>query len=791
MATTDANTKLLAEHLAGRYDRIVNNAPADVSLSNLSSLGSISQTLAGLTPVAAFLYDTRKDSDGGAWRHRCKHLSWYNETLDTAARGTQKEFPSLALIIAQAGNVRIYSLDGDNAEFWMKITGGGSQESNTPILHLNGASKSATSIAMKNGELCVGALITGVTRINFLRDGSRRYRAGGRYDWLGSIVDRDQASVGTLVDSAQGLVDETVHSIDVTVLPDAPIDHETGLPVPTVAVGTDGGTSIIDGPAGVDTVVDYTHSNGTQVDNVILKKDMVVLDDNSYIKGYPLFDADQDFGLKNIIDGNEFFYVPRYSEHSFESFHTSHSSVTINGISFDGKTLGIAHPLRLIYGYMSRIYAEGNTLHAYIDSESNTGWMPPDCKLAALCSTDATSLVDSTLALTILNPNFDNWTAGAPDDWNVLDTPDANNYVEEHVNGLRIVSDDAVAIGIQYGGILTTGKQYVVKVVKSSHVAGLIRLGTVGDYYEIPGSDADGTFYAEFKAETANFRIYRDAGATTDYVIESVEIWEAEPDRSVHQKGLRVVGTITRTPVATGAELVGYGGFLNYLNYLEQPYNSAYDFGSGDFTVCAWIKDTVTNTDFFVDRKDEARTGNEIALIGSVDNFQFKVDTDLANHSLTGTTGNRSSGEWVFVVGVARSGNLYLYINGKENVSMAYTGSVTNTSAILTIGAASNGSSTAGSAEIALVRIGPKALSSDQIAKMYNDEKHMFQENAAVTLRGSSNVVKTIARDEVTGIYHAGTVDARSGFQRLVRVDYTDGDASTILAAHDNIIVEA
>ena len=26
-----------------------------------------------------FVYDTSKDSDGGAWRHRTQHTSWYNE----------------------------------------------------------------------------------------------------------------------------------------------------------------------------------------------------------------------------------------------------------------------------------------------------------------------------------------------------------------------------------------------------------------------------------------------------------------------------------------------------------------------------------------------------------------------------------------------------------------------------------------------------------------------------------------------------------------------------------------
>ena len=52
----------------------------------------------GVTDV--FLYDTSKDSDGGAWRHRTQHLSWYNEPLGTEYRGTRREFPLLQLLFS-------------------------------------------------------------------------------------------------------------------------------------------------------------------------------------------------------------------------------------------------------------------------------------------------------------------------------------------------------------------------------------------------------------------------------------------------------------------------------------------------------------------------------------------------------------------------------------------------------------------------------------------------------------------------------------------------------------------
>ena len=51
-----------------------------------------------------------------------------------------------------------------------------------------------------------------------------------------------------------------------TVLPNAPIDDATGLPVPTIAVATDGGVSVIKDDG---SVVDITASGYTVTDNKI------------------------------------------------------------------------------------------------------------------------------------------------------------------------------------------------------------------------------------------------------------------------------------------------------------------------------------------------------------------------------------------------------------------------------------------------------------------------------------------------------------------------------------------
>ena len=52
---------------------------------------------------------------------------------------------------------------------------------------------------------------------------------------------------------------------------------------------------------------------------------------------------------------------------------------------------------------------------------------------------------------------------------------------------------------------------------------------------------------------------------------------------------MTIHGTVTKSAVATGADLVGYSGF-SASNHLAQPYNSDLDFGSGSYSVVAWFK---------------------------------------------------------------------------------------------------------------------------------------------------------------------------------------------------------
>ncbi|RKZ67811.1 MAG: hypothetical protein DRQ48_09325, partial [Gammaproteobacteria bacterium] len=124
------------------------------------------------TVVDIFIYDTSKDSDGGAWRKRTQGTSWYNETLNTATRGSTKEFPAVALIVAEVNNVTIYDATDSTCPMWIVFNmsgtwdGIGISTSNFTML-FNGANV----VNALNGNVFMGSNSGGgIFAVNFISE---------------------------------------------------------------------------------------------------------------------------------------------------------------------------------------------------------------------------------------------------------------------------------------------------------------------------------------------------------------------------------------------------------------------------------------------------------------------------------------------------------------------------------------------------------------------------------------------------------------------------------------------
>jgi hypothetical protein len=752
------------------------------------------------TAVDVFVYDTRKDSDGGAWRKRTQHTSWYNETLNTSTRGARKEFPSVAVIVAlptAGNNVTIYDGDDPDLPMWMKFT----------LLN-----QDIVSIAAVNGQICLGNKWAansgyggnGLVLFDFAADRSRHGLDNATvpsYDpeRLGVISGSQSATAIWPKTSTNGarfydIVNTSVNDVAMTVLPNAPIDADSGLPVPTIAVATNGGVSIIkdDGK-----VIDITNGQDgsafNYIDNLFFRKDgaLVWVGDSStntaaerfvqVLHNLPTVNTNQgSVEGSSVIDEQ---YGPSHKNGSKLKWATT-AGVKATSDAGENFAVGTSGALHLIK-YNREVEQEGFIAH--ITSDYNTGYMHGDIKLATLSDTDTTSTPEL-----ITNGTFDSdisgWSSGA------------NAVLSHSSSGIA----NAATGYNSYAYInftLTSGKQYIFRADITSDSQGsggspriaVTETASDSTFLGSTTTSGVGSYSVTFTATGAT-RVRLIKGSNTGTTIyDNVSLRLAEPDHSYNNNGLQTFGTVTKTAVATGAELVGYSGF-SANDYLKQ--NLDWTIGTGDFTFSFWVN-PVTGGSYFhaisigTESIGGQSSGNGIVLkLNASDGSPyFYTGAGGASQSTYNAANALSAGTWSQVVCGRKSGVFYIYING----DLAQTGSSNNFSisdTVMTLGRGIGHSEYVGGTKIALVRISKTFPTAEQIAKMYNDEKHLFATNAKATLYGTSDSITALAYDDDTELLHVGTSAGRSVFQGLNRVDNTTDAVGAAISASNGLVAE-
>ena len=417
---------------------LTGNVTGDLTgnLAGISSIAAISSSISD-TAVDVFVYDTRKDFDGGAWRKRTQHTSWYNETLNTATRGSRREFPAVAVIVALDNVLRIYDGDDPDLPMWMVFTGADASNYTGP--HLNIAAGSTLSaVAALNGEIVVtcnsGNYPFGSIQINFLKDRSLiRPDVGGK-ESLTNIVKRNETGSYNTTYPYTALVNKFANDVAMTVLPNAPIDDATGLPVPTIAVATNGGVSVIKDDG---TVVDHIDSAGGESTQVTFTQDGKLAhshDGHTGIRIDSLKSSDFTYGSnKTARHNSEEFYI----NYGLISSGWSGNTPKLNTGSFNsgGQIVPVqdnilAERADTGLNLLARDFPDSpnNNRVAYATTSYNTGWMHGDIKGAFLSDTDTTNVTgggdglitgnDSTFGDTIANLNWSERT-GSGGAWNV------------------------------------------------------------------------------------------------------------------------------------------------------------------------------------------------------------------------------------------------------------------------------------------------------------------------------------------------------------------------------------
>lgn len=794
-STSASNASTSAANAATSATNAATSATASATSATASaaSASAASATLNGVlaaynnttaitgNAVDVFIYDTSNDSDGGAWRKRTQATSWYNETLNTATRGSRKEFPSVAVIVVEASKVTIYDGDTPDLDMWMVFNAVAGV-----VPQFWRAGRFATSIAALNGILSIGIGTDGGAGLAlsfFVADKIGRYSDGGTNDGeLSGVLNRNSTLL-SLDTSYSAIVNSAVNDVAMTVLPNAPIDSTTGLPIPTIAVATDGGVSVIKDDGNV---WDITNSNATYTSahGVHINSDGALFfsqgsSSDQWAYGFNELPSADNVMTINTSTGStkdaDYYYYFRTANGDLHPIGAGNNTLYDKVDALSEDTLGTGAGLSVFKKNLTTP-AKGSV--AYLTSNYNSGYMTGDIKGAWLADTDTTNVVGTGELVT--NGTFDTdttgWTLGT--DWG-YDSANQRVYrIGTTYHNLRLASYSSFVIGVTY----------VITFEKGG-------TGPIG-MYVAPGTIVGvttGNNTHTFTITNSGYPFFFSSSANA--WLDNVSVKLADSDRSVNNKGLVVNGTITKTAVATGAELVGYSGFSSS-NYLEQPYNADLDFGTGDFSIMGWVKIPTTVTSQILNRIDVSLTGGIIDVRTEADGgLRFLIGnsgyTALTYDQCDSGT-NISDNTWHFAAFTRTASSLSYYDNGTINtVSASTPRNVSSTSAITSVGIrADKNTGTVFNGSLALWRISATAPTAAQIKEIYEAEKPLFQENAKCTLNGASDAVQCLAYDDSTELLHVGTSAGRSTFQGLRRVDETSTNTTEISAQGGMIIEE-
>jgi hypothetical protein len=740
-----------------------------------------------VTAVDVFVYDTRKDSDGGAWRKRTQGTSWYNEPLNTSTRGSRKEFPAVAVIVAEYSasptNTRVITIyDGDDPSLpmWMTFIRDGGVGAGVARKMIPGVAD-ARSVTALNGVLSLASSETnrgGAHTVSFLKDSGFHYSGTGLSGTNGASIANRNVSYPSIGDNSKGnVVSNLANDIAMTVLPDAPIDPDTGLPIPTIAVATGGGVSVIkDDGTVVDSLVTANMSNlKFTSDGLFYQKDSGTA--IVYFATFSDITSGDGFGDGLLGQSIGSFAVDVLTRPT-ESAGAGDTIIFGGRVDGTGVKNGVA-----LHDLNNSDYAK--SISSLITSTYNTGWMNGDIKLATLSDTDDTDLVATEL---VTNGTFDTdvsgWSAdsdGSIISWNnsgAIDV-DRNNSgfssgkftAQYSVNGLEI------------------GKDYTISADVLA-LSNYVSLSITNDNYSVIAESQEinttGAINLTFKATTTSAIIGLGArlSLTATATFDNVSVRLAEPDRSVNGNGLQVFGTVQKNPVATGADLVAYSTLGNVNNYLKgaddlidytQDWFVSMWSPTGQFTYSLWDDDNATQVayDQLVSSLFTVGGGN---IFYRSNHYSFDFGSARPKHIAI----KHVSGE-----------GLYFYLDGVLHTSTTST-NTTISSARVYIGRRSydGNPSSGGNCNMSLFRISGTAPTAEQVAKIYRDEKPLFQEGAQATLHGTSDAVTALAYDDSTDLLHVGTSAGRSVFKGLQRVDNTTDAVGTAISASDNFIAE-
>ena len=707
-----------------------------------------------------FLYDTAKDSDGGAWRDKTSEKTWYTETLDTGTRGATRKFPSRAMIVAIAGGgVNIYDMDDSALPLWMKFTQAGTITTGNTITSEFDSAGSIARVYMIQGILYVTHNNNGLKIIDFCSEES--FCIGSlEYKYLGNIEQRNEG-LGWVQYSTKALVAGNWQPREITgkIALNAPIDACSGLCVPTILVATTAGYSVLNNDGTIADITGQTDNSNTRITlNQILGS-----------KG----DSTGQLDVFDTVPSGDVVHSDARSR-IYSEFGTPALGLYATGLTIAAILQLNNNEIILGSGYgivklLEDRESQASGMVNYISAEFQTGWLFGLNQLAVLSSNDDTNLVYANLASDFGDGSTYTEGTGWTDNGDGTATCD----------GSQLGDSDFSSGVVEY--TLEAGKAYVVQIIVTGYGAGNLTPDLF--FGAKPAISANGIYEYYFRAIETPYSESFIFTADLNFVgtIE-VTFSQGDNDRGRRLTNLMVTGSIIKASVATSAELMGYSGY-SAVNYLSQQNNSNLDPSTDNFYYMCWVKSsTISSSSHITCRAyySGAWSGSIIALAMDATGKIFLLISDdalVSNDTIT-STNTYDDDVWHLVVAFRDSTEIKLYVDGVEAASpvtiVNAAGSLDNSDAILSIGRSPDGGSEFSTGTIALHRIGLYAPSEAQILKSYLDEKEMFEPNTNCALTPSIQDVVSISNDPDTDLTYIGTDIGTNVFKGSVRTDYID-----------------
>ena len=800
--------------------------------------------------VAVFIYNTANDSDGGAWRKRTQDTSWYNEgpSMD---RGARKEFPAIAIIVATTELVTIYDGDDPDCPMWMIFRrgyeGGDYGQGAGNIIE----NQNITDIHMLNAQLVItqdrGTDSYGSPFVNFISeritymDPNSGTEGGIRH---GNIAGRNKnqekdARHGTGEDGVV-IANSRMNCVTQHVFPDSRVDTLSGLPRPTIIIGTHSGISVVhsdfsvsnDSLGGSEGVIAMTDVNE--------KGHLVVVHKNGnpiYTYLYELYGPSGPTVLGAVDTAS--------SSHKRNYYHYNLAVARFPSIPWSPGTEKVCwvndKQLALANGAACNLYLDGgkddsnadnlSRIYARLQSEYPPAYLPNNNVCCFFDVADKTSADDghlTNLGNLISNGNF----ASNINGWN--DRSGSGSNIAHDSGNQRMTMNGAVAWARATTSFTTiVGEYYHVEVRGAFNAFGSGQFMTLqAGNVEYPNSGFSGLASANFKKGTWDdnepLNITFRATATTTWIfiesgwnvaVDDVYAYRCDGDKGGGfgftdnfgtsnvsrqlNKGIIPMGTILRKKFSANSDIVVYN-LGSTTRHLEQSYNQRLDFlqnSNMPYTVMCWAQPT------------SAGASGWSPLI-SLDHWNGSKYLYWGTHNGVMSVGDTACGNtqieqngfyhlcWVKGQHGASTNQVNVYVNGVYDGNGSPGGNyVAADHQTLLIGARHANAQispyiggTVGDAnnwgDVALVRISQGAISADDVKEIFMHEQQLFRPNCRSLTQSST--IRDVDYDKSTGTLHLLTSSGRDEFRGLQRINSTSESAANFarISANGGMVVE-